>query len=455
MALRRLMLQKQLEKAKADRSALDAKKEDIQKREKELEAAINELNEKSAEEERSTVTEAVEALEKEKRENDDAVKELDSKIEEIEKDIQKETDAQEESEEEDKGNDENKDEERKGNKGMITRTLFNLNMDQTEKFLRDERTKQFVSEVRSFISESRSVKGAELTIPDNVLPLIRQKVYASSKVLPYVYFQTLKGTGRQTIMGEVPMAIWTEMTDALNELDLTFNNIEVDGYKLGGYISEPRSIIEDSDIDLVDIIITALSEAIAKALDKAIIYGTGVKQPLGIVTRLAQAEKPADYSATAREWVNLSTTNVLTGTGKTGLALFKEIMGFFAAADSKYADNAVFFMNKKTHMKLMAESMDKNANASIVAGINNQMPFVGGDIVELEFIPDDNVVAGYGKAYLLVQRAGIRLENSDHAHFIEDERVFKGVARYDGKPAIAESFVAFTISTAAPTTAVA
>ena len=36
---------------------------------------------------------------------------------------------------------------------------------------------------------------------------------------------------------------------------------------------------------------TMLGQSIGLALDKAIVYGTGVKMPLGIVTRLAQASK--------------------------------------------------------------------------------------------------------------------------------------------------------------------
>ena len=109
-------------------------------------------------------------------------------------------------------------------------------------------------------------------------------------------------------------------------------------------------------------------------------------------------------------------------------------------------------MNKRTHLDLLVQSMDKNLNASLVAGMNNSMPVVGGDIVELNFIPDGNIVFGYMPAYLLVQRAGVKLGQSEHVRFIEDQTVFRGTARYDGKPVIAEAFGVLTLTNTAPTT---
>ena len=43
------------------------------------------------------------------------------------------------------------------------------------------------------------------------------------------------------------------------------------------------------------------------------------------------------------------------------------------------------------------------------------------------------------------QRAGTRLGQSEHYRFLADQTVFKGTARYDGMPVIAEAFVAIGI----------
>ena len=86
--------------------------------------------------------------------------------------------------------------------------------------------------------------------------------------------------------------------------------------------------------------------------------------------------------------------------------------------------------------------------------MNNQMPITGGAIEILPFIPDGDVIGGYGQRYLLAERAGTSLARSEHVRFIEDETVFKGTARYDGVPVIPEAFVAFNINGVAPTTSV-
>jgi HK97 family phage major capsid protein len=83
------------------------------------------------------------------------------------------------------------------------------------------------------------------------------------------------------------------------------------------------------------------------------------------------------------------------------------------------------------------------------------MPAIGGDIVELDFIPDDNIIAGYGELYLLAERAGMKMASSEHAMFVEDKTVYKATARYDGMPVIAEGFVVIGINNVTPTTTMA
>ena len=78
------------------------------------------------------------------------------------------------------------------------------------------------------------------------------------------------------------------------------------------------------------------------------------------------------------------------------------------------------------------------------------MPVVGGVIEVLNFIPDNVIIGGYGDLYLLGERREITLNRSEHARFIQDQTVFKGTARYDGQPAIAEGFVAIGIGGTTP-----
>ena len=55
------------------------------------------------------------------------------------------------------------------------------------------------------------------------------------------------------------------------------------------------------------------------------------------------------------------------------------------------------------------------------------------------------IIAGYFDLYILAERAGQKFASSEHVRFLQDQTVFKGTARYDGAPAIAEAFVVIAI----------
>ena len=56
------------------------------------------------------------------------------------------------------------------------------------------------------------------------------------------------------------------------------------------------------------------------------------------------------------------------------------------------------------------------------------------------------IFGGYDGCYFLAERSGATIDYSEHAFWTEDVTCFKGVARYDGKPAIADAFVAIGIN---------
>ena len=317
-----------------------------------------------------------------------------------------------------------------------------------------EDVKQFSDAMRGMIGQKRAVSGGAVTIPEVMLPMIREIVETNSLMLKYVNVQNVRGTSRQTIMGTIPEAVWTEMCGKLNELDLSFNDAEVDGYKVGAYIGICNALKEDNDVELVTQIIYALGRAEALAVDKAITYGTGTKMPLGIVTRLVQTEAPSGTRPTDRPWADLHTSNVISiaAASSTGIKLFQSILNAFGAAKKRYGAGGKFWaMNEKTHTTLIAEAFSINAAGAIVSGVNDKMPVIGGDIVELDFIPDNVIICGYGQNYLMAQRSGRQIGQSEDVRFIEDQTVFKSTARYDGMPVIPESFVVIGLSGATPT----
>ena len=75
--------------------------------------------------------------------------------------------------------------------------------------------------------------------------------------------------------------------------------------------------------------------------------------------------------------------------------------------------------------------------------------------VILEFMPDYDIVGGYGDLYLWAQRAGMAIESSREVQFIQDNTVFRGKERADGMPIIAGAFVAINVKNTDVTTEMA
>lgn len=437
MALKALVLRKRIDEKNKALASLREKDAEFEKREADLKASIEEMTDESTAEERSAVDEAVEAFDADKTAHEEAKATLEREVGDLESELKAEEEKQEAPAA--------PIEERKEQKVMEVR-------DNNQSFITRDDVKAFITEVRSCIKEKRALTNAGLTVPQVMLGLIRENIQRYSKLYDRVFVRRLSGNGRLNVMGTIPEAVWTECCANLNEIDLIFNDVEVDCNKVGAFIPVCNAILEDSDLDLANEIMTALGQAIGLALDKAILYGTGVKMPLGIVSRLAQTQAPTDYPPTARTWVDLHTSNIKSiAAATTGVALFQEFLLDSSAAKGKYSrGNKFWAMNEATRTTLVAQAMSVNAAGAVVSGVDGTMPVIGGDIIVLDFIPDNVVIGGYGDLYLLGERRTIEMERSEHVRFLADQTVFKATARYDGQPAIAEGFVAIGINGVTP-----
>ena len=455
MAIKALMLRKKIDLKQKELAKLAEARADLEKREAEAEKAIEEVE---TDEQMAAVQETVDALkvERTKLEADesglnDQIRQLEKELEETEKEMEVEPDPAPQPDPDART--------KKEEKKMIRSNVIMTKRDRLAEMVQREDVKAYLSEVRAAIKEKRAITNVGLLIPEVFLGMLRENIEEYSKLYKHVNVRRISGTGREVIMGAVPEAIWTDCCANLNELSLAFNDVEVDCYKTSGFFAVCNANLEDSDIDLASELLVALGQAIGLSLDKAILYGrnanTTQKMPQGIVSRLAQTAAPAGYPATARPWADLHTTNIIAlDAGLTGAALFAGIVTAAGAAKNKYSRSMkTWVMNEKTRTKLLAAAVTINAAGAIVAGVDNTMPVVGGVIEVLDFVPDNIIIGGYFDLYLLAERAGNQFASSEHVRFLQDQTVFKGTARYDGVPVIAEGFVAIGLEDTTPTAA--
>ena len=422
------------------------KKRDAENKLEEAKKSLAEITEREAnlakemqtredipEEELKAAEEEAEKIETEKAEAEKAVSDLEAEVDKLERELAEIEDASAE-----------KKEEPEKREAVIpqkeTRTMKRwreMSYEERTAFVQKEEMQSFLGEVRAAITEKRAISNAGYLIPQVLLGLLRENIEDYSKLYRRVNLRPLGGTGRMVIEGTIPEAVWTEACANLNELDLSFSKVEVDGYKVGGYFKVCNATLEDSDIDLASELITALGQSIGLALDKAILYGTGTKMPVGVVTALAAV---AD------------TPNIISHASTVvGKALVQALIGDIAKAKSNYSrGDKIWIMNETTYSTLLAQFVETDANGAYVSVINGKMPVVGGDIIVLSFMPANTIIAGYFDLYLLAERAGTTIGTSEHAFWTADQTGFKGTARYDGKVLRDNAFVAIGINGVTP-----
>lgn len=458
--LKALMLKRSLDAKRAEFDALMLKDTDFQTREAELEQAISEVEPGNAEQE-DAVNAEIEKFEGEKTAHEEAkatlsadIADLEGQLEEIERNAPKPQKAASEPKTNARGENNM---EKINIRSLPTgqRAFDALPMERRQAIVAQDDVKEFLARFRELGKTRAAIQGGELTIPIVFLDLIAENMFRYSKLLNRVRVRNVRGEARQTIAGLAPEAIWTEMCGAINELTFQFNQITVDGYKVAGYIPVCNSLLEDSDVDLASWIVEMLSESLGYAKDKAILYGTGSKMPMGIVTRLAQDSEPANYPANAPAWIDLSDTNIITvdGTTLSGAEFWAALTVAAGNTFTRYSRGRQFWaMNSKTYAYLRSKAITFDLYGELVASVPGVMPIIDGDIDVLEFIPDGDIIGGYGDLYLWAQRSGMQIELSREVQFIQDNTVFRGKERADGTPIIAGAFVAINIMNQAPTT---
>ncbi|GEQ22280.1 hypothetical protein CBU02nite_27860 [Clostridium butyricum] len=444
MAIKQLMLSKKIEQRKSSLTELQTQQEGLTTRSAELEKALEEAK---TDEEIEAVEEEVNKLDSEQSELDEKKGKLEGEIADLEGELEKLNANEPENNPAPTGNERSKGDV--NNMKIRGKFFAGMTREAATQLIEREEVKEFLARTREVMAEKRSVTGGELGIPEVFLEILRDNLNSYSKLISKVNLRSIAGKARQNVAGTIPEGIWTEAYGKINELSITFNQIEVDGYKVGGFIAIPNALLEDSDLGLASEIMYNIGQAIGLAIDKAILYGTGTKMPVGIVKRLAETAKPAYWGDNEKAWTDLHTSNLLLidPAANTDTLFYKDLILKCGKAKANYSNGGKFWcMNTNTKATLTAKALTINAAGAIVTGQSNTMPIVGGDIVELDFIPDDVIIGGYGSLYLMVERAGATMAQSTDVKFIEDQTVFKGTARYDGRPVIGEGFVAINIS---------
>lgn len=420
--LRQLLLAKKIEQRKNALAELLVEEEKIQTRSAELEAAATEAQ---TDEELVVVEEEATKLEAQKAELDEKKSKLQGEIAELENELEQLNAKEPASQSRSKSNE--------SERGAEMNRLQVRELLKSGEYYRRSEVVEFYEKFKNL----RAVSGGELTIPDVVINRIMDIMGDFTTLYPLVEKISVKGTARILIDTDTSPATWIEQSAALPTGDVgTITNIDFDGFKVGKVTFVDNYLLQDSIINLDAYVTRKIARAIAKALDQAILKGTGAanKQPTGIIPSIPAGNK-VDVEADANLLKNLVKQIGLIDTGDDSVG------------------EIVAVMKRQTYYNRLAEfSIQVDSNGNVVGKLPNlrQPDLVGLRVVFSQFMDPDQVLFGDFSQYTLVERENITIDRSEHVKFAEDQMAFRGKGRFDGKPTKPAAFALVTITDPVP-----
>lgn len=215
-------------------------------------------------------------------------------------------------------------------------------------------------------------------------------------------------------------AVWGQITDEIiKEITSSFKVVDLDQNKLSAYAIVELGMLDLGPAFLDGYVRTVLSEAIMAGLEMAIVAGTGVKEPVGLIKDIHEGvsySSSTGYPDKAKEVVT-SFTPVEYG------KLIAKMSKTEAGNTRKFTEVGLICNQTDYLTKVMPATTVLNAGGSYV---NNLFPFPTTVYVS-NALEDGQAVLFLKNEYFMGMggsKNGV-IEYSDEYKFLEDQRVFK------------------------------
>lgn len=215
-------------------------------------------------------------------------------------------------------------------------------------------------------------------------------------------------------------AVWGAITaEITKEITSSFKVVDVKQNKLSAYAIVELGMLDLGPVFLDGYIRAVLSEAIMSGLELAIVGGTGVNEPIGLIKDIHEG---VSYSSSTG-YPDKTAKKVTDFTPKSYGALVAQLATTEAGKKRKFNKVALVVNQTDYLTKIMPATTVLNTSGTYV---NNLFPFPT-DVYVSNAIDDGKAVLFLPDEYFLGmggEKNGV-IEYSDEYKFLEDQRVFK------------------------------
>lgn len=174
----------------------------------------------------------------------------------------------------------------------------------------------------------------DVVVPETIAKKIISTVYDICPILERSTKYNVKGKLNIPVYGsdgDTNLGIITDYADEFEELTSTtgaFSTIELSGFLAGALTKVSKSLVNNTDFDLVDFVVQKMAESIARFIEHELLIGTENKVE------------------------GLSSLTNIVETGASSVITADEIIEAQDGIKSIYQDNAIWIMNSKTKTAL-------------------------------------------------------------------------------------------------------
>ena len=196
-------------------------------------------------------------------------------------------------------------------------------------------------------------------IPTTIMNRIVELMESNGNILAKVTRTAFKGGVKVPVSAAKPTAVWLAERAGGNTQKMDVSGSVVFGYYKLKVSVAVSLIVENVTLDIFEKTLSAnIAEAMVRALEDAIINGTGSGQPKGILAETAAVTIEADVTASTGDGVTYATLLAMEG-----------------ALPTAYENGAEWVMNKKFFYNYIQAIVDSNGQpiARVDAGIDGKL----------------------------------------------------------------------------------
>lgn len=275
---------------------------------------------------------------------------------------------------------------------------------------------------RDLSVEERALVTAATAIPTETFNQILVKLEQISALYPFISKSNIPGGLSLPRENANADASWVAMGTASTDSADSVDEVVLSAYKLIKTVEIGADVKVMAIPEFEAFIVNALAKKLSKAIENAIVNGTGAAQPTGLLK--------------AGEITNVGT---FTKLGMT----FDDLVLQISDIGSEYRKNARFTMPSALYFSDVVPAL-QTAGIGVDSQDGLKFRVLGYEVVLNDNVPADTIIYGDFSYYHLNWAQPVAIEQDRSVGFRNGSVVYRGMGLADAKPTLAEAFNVYT-----------